>query len=200
MVQDYYKLLNVSPHASFQEIRRAYKLAALNTHPDRVSPSDRNYAARTRQFQEVNDAYFTLSDPARRREYDASRRTSGSGRTSHAPDPAAQWSDAFEEMMEEEGLGGATTAEEATSGTGGIYSIVGGLGGAALGFIVGNVPGLLVGAAAGGTLGKVRDKKGKSVYEVFLEMPQAERAALLMQLAARLLGSQASGTPGGVGN
>lgn len=36
-------------------------------------------ASRTRKFQLVNDAYFTLSDPTRRREYDNQRKLFGGG-------------------------------------------------------------------------------------------------------------------------
>ena len=35
--------------------------------------------ARTRKFQQINDAYYTLSDPTRRRDYDATRRYHGFG-------------------------------------------------------------------------------------------------------------------------
>lgn len=77
--------------------------------------------------------------------------------------------------MREEGL-----AEDAgtqnTAPTKSFWGIVGGLSGGALGFIVGNVPGLLAGVVAGNRLGAVRDAKGKSVYEVFQELPQSDRA------------------------
>jgi hypothetical protein len=51
--------------------------------------------------------------------------------------------------------------------TGKFWGMLGGASGAAIGFIVANVPGLLAGAVAGNRLGAVRDAKGKSVYAVF---------------------------------
>ncbi|KAJ1327600.1 DnaJ domain-containing protein [Microdochium nivale] len=51
--------------------------AALKTHPDRVPVDSPERASRTRRFQLVNDAYYTLSDAARRREYDAQRKLYG---------------------------------------------------------------------------------------------------------------------------
>ncbi|KAK8125773.1 uncharacterized protein PG998_001532 [Apiospora kogelbergensis] len=73
-------------------IRDAYKKAALKTHPDRVPAESPERAARTRKFQLVNDAYYTLSDPTRRREYDAQRRMYGfsGGRSNAAPPPTAR--------------------------------------------------------------------------------------------------------------
>lgn len=58
--------------------------AALKTHPDRVGPDSPERAERTRKFQLVNDAYYTLSDTTRRREYDAQRRLFN---TSSSADP-----------------------------------------------------------------------------------------------------------------
>jgi DnaJ-class molecular chaperone len=46
----------------------------LKTHPDRVPAESPERADRTRKFQLVNDAYYTLSDTTRRRDYDAQRR------------------------------------------------------------------------------------------------------------------------------
>lgn len=46
----------------------------MKTHPDRVAAESPERAERTRKFQLVNDAYYTLSDPKRRSEYDAQRR------------------------------------------------------------------------------------------------------------------------------
>lgn len=62
------------------------------------------------------------------------------------------------------------------------YGIMGGISGAALGFIIGNVPGLLAGAVAGNRLGAIRDAKGKSVYEVFQQLPQSEKAKVSCNL------------------
>lgn len=74
----------------------------------------------------------------------------------------AQFSDVFEEMMQEEGM-----AEEGGRPTSKMWSILGGVSGGALGFIVANVPGALAGGVAGNRLGAVRDAKGKSVFAVF---------------------------------
>ena len=63
--QDYYKLLGVPRDATQEQIRRAYREAALRLHPDRnVRPGE------TELFVGVNRAYEVLNDPARRGEYD----------------------------------------------------------------------------------------------------------------------------------
>ncbi|KAL7275487.1 hypothetical protein RUND412_001573 [Rhizina undulata] len=174
---DYYATLGVSPSATQRQIREAYKRAALKSHPDRVAHNDPSRPARTLKFQQINDAYFTLSDPPRRRSYDATRSSTGG----HAP-TEEQFADVFEEMMAEEGVDPASSTK-----TGNVWSLLGGLSGATIGFIVGNVPGLLAGAVAGNRLGAVRDAKGKSVYEVFQALPQADKAKLLSELAAKVL-------------
>lgn len=88
-------------------------------------------------------------------------------------------------MLREEGL-----ASEAEGGqtvpTKRFWSIVGAVSGGAMGFIVANVPGALAGAVAGNRLGAIRDAKGKSVYDVFLELPQSDRTRLLSELAAKV--------------
>ena len=66
------------------------------------------------------------------------------------------------------------------------WSIIGGLSGGAMGFIVANFPGAVAGAVAGNRLGAVRDAKGRSVYSVFQELPQGDKARLLSQLAAKV--------------
>ncbi|KAF3277734.1 hypothetical protein TWF970_004987 [Orbilia oligospora] len=178
---DFYAILGVSTSATQDEIRKAYKVQSLKTHPDRVAVNDPTRTERTKKFQEVQEAYYTLSDSARRRDYDASRaynppRGSPSWRDS-------QFGDIFEEMMRDEGLQDADDPEARKKATGRFYGIMGGVSGAALGFIVANFPGMLgeantfvAGAVAGNRLGAVRDAKGKSVYEVFQELPQGEKA------------------------
>lgn len=68
---EYYILLGVEKTASTEEIRNAYKRESLKTHPDRLvngTPEERKRA--TERFQAIADAYYVLSDPTRRREYD----------------------------------------------------------------------------------------------------------------------------------
>ncbi|KAK6340719.1 hypothetical protein TWF696_009043 [Orbilia brochopaga] len=182
---DFYAILGVSVSATQDEIRKAYKVQSLKTHPDRVAVNDPSRPERTRQFQLVQEAYFTLSDSARRREYDATRSFNPPRGSSSWQDD--QFGDIFEEMMREEGVQDADNPEARKTATGRFYGIVGGVSGAALGFIVANFPGMLAGAVAGNRLGAVRDAKGKSVYEVFQDLPQSEKARLLSDLAMKVL-------------
>jgi molecular chaperone DnaJ len=66
-MRDYYDVLGVSPDASADEIKRAYRQLARRYHPD-ISGDDRAVA-----FVEAARAYETLADPRRRRSYDAER-------------------------------------------------------------------------------------------------------------------------------
>jgi len=232
---DYYKTLEVDSKASQQQIRDAYKKAALKHHPDRVPSDSPERASRTKRFQQINDAYYTLSDATRRRDYDAARTYNSFTGSTATPDsdfeedipgnagagagtgggfaqgfpwsafgfgsaPAGnteeshnrfseeQFGGIFEEMLREEGM-----ADQDAHPTSKFWSIVGGLSGGAMGFIVANFPGKVAGAVARNRLGAVRDTKGKSVYAVFQEMPQADKARLLSGLAAKVFANVVSG-------
>lgn len=65
-VPDLYGVLGVSQDATGEEIKRAYRRLARELHPD-VKPEDPDAE---RRFKQVTAAYETLSDPARRRQYD----------------------------------------------------------------------------------------------------------------------------------
>ncbi|CDY74361.1 Chaperone protein DnaJ [Caballeronia glathei] len=63
-----YETLGVHEHATDEEIKRAYRKAAMRCHPDRNA--GREEAARA-AFLEIKEAYAILSDPAQRHVYDS---------------------------------------------------------------------------------------------------------------------------------
>jgi len=76
----YYEILGVSPNASQQQIKNAYRELVKRYHPDR----NPNSAEATKQTQLINEAYAILSDPVKRYEYDNLQQLR------REPEPAAQ--------------------------------------------------------------------------------------------------------------
>src|SRR5213079_721887 len=74
-----YDTLGVKKGASAEEIKKAYRKLAAQYHPDK-NPGD---AAAEEKFKEVQNAYDTLSDPEKRKQYDAG----GDGRGARGFDP-----------------------------------------------------------------------------------------------------------------
>ncbi len=66
MAGDYYKILGVAREASSEEIKKAFRRVARETHPD---TNHDDPEAETR-FREAAEAYEVLSDPDRRSRYD----------------------------------------------------------------------------------------------------------------------------------
>jgi len=63
---DYYEVLGVSPDASAEDIKQAYKRLARQYHPD-ISKEHEE------KFKRITEAYNVLSSPEKRREYDLRR-------------------------------------------------------------------------------------------------------------------------------
>ena len=59
---DYYSILGVGKNASQDEIKKAYRKLAMKHHPDRGGDAAK--------LQQINEAYSTLKDPAKRQQYD----------------------------------------------------------------------------------------------------------------------------------
>jgi DnaJ family protein C protein 9 len=90
---DPYEVLSVATTATEDDIKKAYRRAALKHHPDKAAPEDKD-SAHTK-FQEIAFAFAILSDPRRRKRYD----TTGSTEESlDLEDDDFNWADFFREQ------------------------------------------------------------------------------------------------------
>ncbi len=60
--RDYYEVLGIKKDASADEIKKAFRRAAVEHHPDRGGDETK--------FKEINEAYEILKDPSKRQRYD----------------------------------------------------------------------------------------------------------------------------------
>ena len=81
MIDDPYKVLGVSPGATDEEIKRAYRKLAKKYHPD-LNPGDQEAA---KKMQQVNAAYEQIKDP------DKARQQSYGGQGGYGYDPFGGW-------------------------------------------------------------------------------------------------------------
>lgn len=71
---DPYQILSLDKTATPDQVKSAYRKAALKYHPDKAAPEDKDEAHK--KFQEVALAYAILFDERRRKRYDATGSTS----------------------------------------------------------------------------------------------------------------------------
>jgi curved DNA-binding protein CbpA len=70
MFVDHYEVLQVSPNADAETIRRIYRIQAQRFHPDNLDTGDAD------TFRRISEAYEVLMDPQRRAAYDLDYRES----------------------------------------------------------------------------------------------------------------------------
>lgn len=157
------------------------------------NPGDKE--AKTK-FQYVNDAYSVLANTSKKRQYDIDRQSAqlynplvepGREHQKQQKQQQQQYkpqSDA--NAVFEDEFGDLLGDEMASQSDRYFWQPVGGVSGAAMGFIVANLPGAIAGYAAGSYLGRIRDKRGKSVMEVFNELPANRKAEILTSLAQKI--------------
>ena len=61
--RDYYEVLGIGKSASADEIKKAFRKAAVKHHPDKEGGNEA-------KFKEINEAYEVLKDPSKRQRYD----------------------------------------------------------------------------------------------------------------------------------
>jgi molecular chaperone DnaJ len=120
--KDYYKVLGVPKTAKADEIKSSYRKLARKYHPD-ANKGDRDAEER---FKEISEAYNTLSDEKKRKEYDDARSMFGGGfRAPGAGRPGQPGGGFGFDLGDLFGGGGGGTG--GTAGSGGLGDILGGM-------------------------------------------------------------------------
>jgi molecular chaperone DnaJ len=119
LADELYKVLGVSKKASGEEIKKAHRRLVRKHHPDR-NPDD---PGAEEKFKEIQGAYDTLSDPEKRKEYDAGGQFAGFGGGGGPFGPAgagaqggfggADLGDIFSSLFNRGGGGGRGRAQQA---------------------------------------------------------------------------------------
>jgi len=208
---DYYAILGVSPNATPEEIREAYIELAVKSHPDNIY-EDKDYKELgedpehqllvKKRFQQINQAYFILSDPQRRQIYDTQyneycsaagsnfelennvqakkckRNPSTKNITKYEREanPDKIFGNVFEELFQPDVPKPNT-----------FWKPLGGAAGVVLGFICMNVTGAVAGGVIGTKLGQIRDNKGCSVYDAFKKLDKGKKAEILSQITKEVV-------------
>ncbi|MEJ5310208.1 MAG: DnaJ domain-containing protein [Anaerolineae bacterium] len=81
-IKDYYAILGITPSATPEEVRIAFRNMARIYHPDRNAAPDAE-----ERFKDINDAYERLADPQKRQAYDELLNISAGTEAAATPPP-----------------------------------------------------------------------------------------------------------------
>ena len=113
--EDYYKSLGVSRDADDGELKKAYRKLAMKYHPDR-NPDDKTAE---KNFKDVNEAYEVLKDADKRAAYDRFGHSAfEQGNAGGQGAGFGGFTDIFEEMFGDFGMGGSRRSGGGSAGKG----------------------------------------------------------------------------------
>ncbi|KAJ3052971.1 hypothetical protein HK097_005280 [Rhizophlyctis rosea] len=100
---DLYSEFGINKTASEDEIKKAYRKLALKYHPDKLSTlsTDTERQTATAKFQQIATWYSVLSDPAKRKRYDATGEIDTDGATMFTAKGDATWDEYFRALYTE---------------------------------------------------------------------------------------------------
>jgi len=196
--EEYYTILEITPEATYTEIRRAYLAQSLKYHPDKNNNSEES----TVMFKKISNAYQILSNPDEREKYDRERISpfygenlfNGTGHTNNNRGtqssrqnrdrgfrpPMEVFMSAMEEIFRNKNIEQQQITTYENTAAMGFLS-------AGLGILTGLMQGKSVGAAvrtglmyglAGGTAGYIADMNGGSFVTAFERLTEEEKASL----------------------
>jgi curved DNA-binding protein len=96
MFLDHYEVLQISPNADVETIRRIYKIQAQRFHPDNLETGN------AEAFRRISDAYEVLSDPDCRAAYDRDYREARRREALGVPDVPPAGMPVMDEMRRRE--------------------------------------------------------------------------------------------------
>ena len=116
--KDYYKILGVPENASADQIKKDYRKLAIQHHPDK----NKGNKQAEDKFKEISEAYYVLSDPKRRAEFDQYRKFGGVDPRQGGGFRGAEGFD-FEDLLRSYGRqsGGRTSRQQSYSGFADIF-------------------------------------------------------------------------------
>jgi curved DNA-binding protein CbpA len=88
-LKNYYELLAIAPHASADEVKRAFRLQIARYHPDKVQHLGKEFQSMASdRATELTEAYRILFDSGRRAEYDRAFAEAGGATTPATSEPS----------------------------------------------------------------------------------------------------------------
>jgi curved DNA-binding protein CbpA len=96
MFVDYYEVLQISPNADVETIRRVYRMQAQRFHPDNLDSGN------AEAFRKISVAYEVLNDPGRRAAYDRDHKEARRQAALGVPDPLPACPPVMDEMQRRE--------------------------------------------------------------------------------------------------